>query len=178
MQRHICAPVKRRGKSAIETISRVYGNQAVVISVDPRRVYAASPDDVGHPVIRTDFPGPNGEEYCWYQCTIKGGREGRDVDAVTLAKVCETLGAGEILLNCIDRDGTNLGFDLELIHAVKGAVSIPVIASSGAGSVEHFLEVFTETEAESALAAGIFHRREVPISDVKSYLRDKVEIRG
>jgi glutamine amidotransferase/cyclase len=168
---------EKTGKSAIETISRVYGNQAVVISIDPRRVYAASPDDVKHPVIKTETPGPNGEAYCWYQCTIKGGREGRDVDAVTLARVCEKLGAGEILLNCIDRDGTNLGFDLELINAVKGAVSIPVIASSGAGSVEHFLEVFRETGAESALAAGIFHRREVPISDVKSYLKEKVAVR-
>ena len=60
-------------------------------------------------VIRTGAPGPAGEAYCWYQCTIKGGREGREVDAVTLAQVCEKLGAGEILLNCIDRDGTNLG---------------------------------------------------------------------
>jgi glutamine amidotransferase/cyclase len=87
------------------------------------------------------------------------------------------LGAGEILLNCIDRDGTNLGFDLELINAVSEAVSIPVIASSGAGNADHFYEVFTKTEAESALAAGIFHRREVPIGDVKKYLRDKVEVR-
>jgi glutamine amidotransferase/cyclase len=108
---------------------------------------------------------------------VKGGREGRDVDAVTLAQVCERLGAGEILLNCIDRDGTNLGFDIELINAVKGAVSIPVIASSGAGGAQHFHEVFTETEAESALAAGIFHRQEVPITRVKEYLRDKIEIR-
>ncbi|MBW2412656.1 MAG: imidazole glycerol phosphate synthase HisHF, partial [Deltaproteobacteria bacterium] len=115
--------------------------------------------------------------YCWYQCTIKGGREGRDLDAVTLARICEELGAGEILLNCIDRDGTNAGFDLELINAVHQAVSIPVIASSGAGCAEHFNEVFTATEAESALAAGIFHRREVPIDEVKQYLNGKVEIR-
>jgi glutamine amidotransferase/cyclase len=80
-------------------------------------------------------------------------------------------------LNCIDRDGTNLGFDLELINAVSKAVSIPVIASSGAGRVEHFLEVFTQTEAESALAAGIFHRREVPIDEVKKYLKGKIEVR-
>ena len=165
------------GKSAIETISRVYGNQAVVISIDPRRVYVQSPYDVDHLVISTRFPGPGGERYCWYQSTIKGGREGRDVDAVTLAKTCEKLGAGEILLNCIDRDGTNLGFDLELIDAVKNAVSIPVIASSGAGSVEHFHEVFTRTGAESALAAGIFHRGEVPIQTVKDYLKGKVDIR-
>jgi glutamine amidotransferase/cyclase len=168
---------RKTEQSAIEQISRVYGNQAVVISIDPRRVYVGSPDDVHHPVIATTHPGPNGEGYCWYQCTIKGGREGRDLDAVTLAYACEELGAGEILLNCIDRDGTRLGFDIELINAVKKVVSIPVIASSGAGCVEHFHEVFTATEAESALAAGIFHRREVPISEVKNYLKDKVEIR-
>lgn len=100
------------------------------------------------------------------------------MDAVTLARVCQQLGAGEILLNCIDRDGTNSGFDIELITAVKSAVTIPVIASSGAGAAAHFHEVFTRTEAESALAAGIFHRREVPIQAVKDYLRDKVEIRS
>ncbi|MFZ5572014.1 MAG: HisA/HisF-related TIM barrel protein, partial [Thermodesulfobacteriota bacterium] len=168
---------KATGHSAIEEISRVYGNQAVVISIDPRRVYVDSPDAVRHPVIRTAVSGPDGEKYCWYQCTIKGGREGRDVDAVTLARVCEQLGAGEILLNCIDRDGTNSGFDIELINAVSSAVSIPVIASSGAGCVEHFHEVFTRTGAESALAAGIFHRREVPIGAVKEFLEGKVEIR-
>ncbi len=168
---------KKTGKSSIEQISEVYGNQAVVISVDPRRVYVKSPDGINHQVIRTGIEGPNGEKYCWYQCTIKGGREGRDVDAITLAQVCEKLGAGEILLNCIDRDGTNLGFDIELINSVKSAVSIPVIASSGAGCAEHFYELFTETEAESALAAGIFHRKEVPIEEVKRYLYGKVEIR-
>ncbi|MEA1933324.1 MAG: imidazole glycerol phosphate synthase subunit HisF [Thermodesulfobacteriota bacterium] len=165
------------GKSSIEQISMVYGAQAVVISIDPRRVYVSSPDDVGHHVIETKIAGPDGERYCWYQCTIKGGREGRDLDAITLAEVCEKLGAGEILLNCIDKDGTNSGFDIELVNAVGNAVTIPVIASSGAGCAEHFYEVFAETDVESALAAGIFHRREVPISDVKSYLRDKVEIR-
>ena len=165
------------GRSAIEEIARVYGNQAVVISVDPRRIYVASPGATDHPVIETAVPGPNGERYCWYQCTVRGGREGRDLDAATLARVCEKLGAGEILLNCIDRDGTNSGFDIELINAVKGAVTIPVIASSGAGSAEHFREVFTQTRAESALAAGIFHRREVPIGAVKARLKETVEIR-
>ncbi|RUM33491.1 MAG: imidazole glycerol phosphate synthase HisHF [Desulfobulbus sp.] len=168
---------KATGMSSIEQIARVYGNQAVVISVDPRRVYVTSPDAVSHHVIETTVPGPQGEKYCWYQCTIKGGREGRNLDAVTLAHVCEQLGAGEILLNCIDRDGTNSGFDLELINAVKEAVTIPVIASSGAGSAEHFLEVFSKTDAEAALAAGIFHRREVPIGEVKNVLESQVEIR-
>ncbi len=165
------------GDSAIESISRVYGSQAVVISIDPRRVYVKSPADVRHVVLKTDRPGPSGESYCWYQCTVKGGREGRDLDAVTLARTCEKLGAGEILLNCIDRDGTGAGFDIELINAVKSAVSIPLIASSGAGSVEHFYEVFTRTAAEAALAAGIFHRREIPLTEVKKYLRGRAEIR-
>ena len=165
------------GNSAIETISKVYGSQAVVISIDPRRVYVASPDTVAHHVIETSQPGPDNERFCWFQCTVKGGREGRPVDAVTLARTCEKLGAGEILLNCIDRDGTNTGFDLELVNAVKNAVHIPVIASSGAGKAEHFLDVFSKTRAEAALAAGIFHRREVPVDAVKFFLRDKVEIR-
>lgn len=164
---------KKTGLSAIEQISKVYGNQAVVISIDPRRVYVNSPGDTNHPVVETSIPGPAGESFCWFQCTIKGGREGRDIDAATLARVCEELGAGEVLLNCIDRDGTNSGFDVELINTVRSAVSIPVIASSGAGCVEHFHEVFVETEAEAALAAGIFHRREVPIEGVKAYLDEK-----
>jgi glutamine amidotransferase/cyclase len=168
----------KTGNSAIEQISKVYGAQAVVISIDPRRVYVPSPGSTEHPVIETATPGPSGERYCWYQCTVRGGREGRNVDAVTLAKACETLGAGEILLNCIDRDGTNAGFDIELINWVTQAVTIPVIASSGAGCEDHFYEVFTETQAESALAAGIFHRREVPIGKVKAFLKGKVPIRG
>lgn len=168
---------KATGKSSIEQISRVYGNQAVVISIDPTKVTVESPDEVPHQVVETRTVGPNGRRYCWYQCTIKGGREGRDLDAITLAQVCEQLGAGEILLNSIDKDGSNTGFDIDLINAVKRSVSIPVIASSGAGCKEHFYQVFTETEAESALAAGIFHRQEVRIADVKDFLAGKVEIR-
>ncbi|MBC2704733.1 imidazole glycerol phosphate synthase subunit HisF [Desulfobacula sp.] len=170
---------KKSGKSSIEQISNVYGNQAVVISVDPKRVYVNSPDDAKkHHVIKTQFTGPNNEAYCWYQCTIQGGRVTRDLDAVALAKACQDLGAGEILLNCIDKDGTNSGFDLELINAVRTAVSIPVIASSGAGCEEHFAQVFKKTAAEAALAAGIFHRKEVPIQSVKDFLAKKnIEVR-
>ncbi len=160
------------GSSSIEQISHVYGAQAVVISVDPRRVYVNSPDDTAHQTIKTDYPGPGGEMYCWYQCTVKGGREGRDIDVIQLVTACEKLGAGEILLNCIDKDGTNSGFDIELINHVKSCATIPVIASSGAGSARHFEEVFTRTEAEAALAAGIFHRREVHIQDLKNELND------
>jgi len=163
---------KKSGNSSIEQIARVYGAQAVVISVDPRRVYVRTAEETSHHVIKTSIPGPADEEYCWYQCTVKGGREGRDLDAVQLASICELLGAGEILLNCIDKDGTNSGFDMELITMVKAAVSIPVIASSGAGSAAHFVDVFNKTDAEAALAAGIFHRKEVPIQEVKTALRD------
>ena len=168
---------KMTGNSSIEQISEVYGAQAVVISIDPKRIYVSTPNGIDHQVIETEIKGPKGEGYCWYQCTIKGGREGRHLDAITLAQVCEKLGAGEILLNCIDKDGTNSGYDIELVNAVKNAVTIPVIASSGAGCVEHFYDVFTKTRVESALAAGIFHRKEVPIAAVKDYLKDKVEIR-
>lgn len=85
--------------------------------------------------------GPKGERWCWYQSTVKGGREGRPIDAVRLARVCQELGAGEILLNCVDMDGQCNGYDLALVRAVRGAVTVPVIASSGAGAPQHFSEV-------------------------------------
>ncbi|KDD74647.1 hypothetical protein H632_c1160p1, partial [Helicosporidium sp. ATCC 50920] len=138
----------------------------------PRRVYVRRPEDTAHAAVKTARPGPNGEEYCWWQCTIKGGREGRDVDAVELAKIVQALGAGEIMLNCIDNDGEGKGFDLELVDVVASAVSIPVVASSGAGAPEHFSEVFEKTGAAAALAAGIFHRREVSIADVKKHMAE------
>lgn len=169
---------KKTGKSSIEQISIVYGAQAVVISVDPQRVYVRDPQDTAHTTIHTAFPGPGGERFCWYRCTVNGGREGRDIDVVQLVKTCQELGAGEILLNCIDKDGTNSGFDLELITLVKQSVSIPVIASSGAGNASHFVDVFEQTSADAALAAGIFHRKEVSIGEVKKVVRAAgIEIR-
>ncbi|KAK8566041.1 hypothetical protein V6N13_021116 [Hibiscus sabdariffa] len=168
----------KTGKSSLEQISKVYGNQAVVVSIDPRRVYVKGPNDVQFKTIRVTKPGPNGEEYAWYQCTVNGGREGRPIGAYELAKVVEELGAGEILLNCIDCDGQGKGFDIDLIKLVSDAVSIPVIASSGAGAVEHFSEVFMKTNASAALAAGIFHRKEVPIQSVKEHLlKEGIEVR-
>ena len=99
----------------------------MVISVDPKRVYVDSPADSPHRVLTLSTPGPGGEKYCWYQCTVKGGRETRDLDVHQLVTACEELGAGEILLNCIDKDGTNSGFDIDLVRDVKQAVTIPVI---------------------------------------------------
>ncbi|KAJ4969488.1 hypothetical protein NE237_016189 [Protea cynaroides] len=168
----------KAGKSSLEQISRVYGNQAVVVSIDPRRVYVKDPNEVEFMTIKVTIPGPNGEEFAWYQCTVNGGREGRPIGAYELAKAVEDLGAGEILLNCIDCDGQGRGFDIELIKLISDAVSIPVIASSGAGAVEHFSEVFTKTNASAALAAGIFHRKEVPIQSVKEHLsKEGIEVR-
>lgn len=156
----------------------MYGRQAVVVSVDPRRVYVASPDDAecvarGHVVIPTSKSGPAGERYCWYQCTVKGGREGRPLCAVKLVQAVEALGAGELLVNCVDNDGQKAGFDEELLGAICAAVRIPVIASSGAGVPEHFESVFKHTRCEAALAAGIFHRREVAIEEVKKHMAGK-----
>jgi glutamine amidotransferase/cyclase len=110
-----------------------------------------------------------GFESCWYQCTVKGGREGRDVNTLQLAQTCEKLGAGGILLNCIDKDGTDSGFDIELTNHIRDNITIPVIASSGAGCVEHFSEVFEKTNVEAALAAGIFHNKQVPIEAMKKH---------
>lgn len=143
------------GATAIEQIAAAYGNQSVVVSVDPKRVYVSSPSETTHHTIKTQFSSIVGEEYCWYQCTIKGGREGRDLDVRQLVTAVEAMGAGEILLNCIDRDGTNNGFDLELINDVKAATKIPVIASSGAGNPSHFEQVFQRTDTDAALGAGM-----------------------
>ncbi|KAF8848220.1 imidazole glycerol phosphate synthase HisHF [Acephala macrosclerotiorum] len=161
------------GNTAIEQISRAYGAQAVVVSVDPKRVYISKPSETKHNTITTKYPGPNGETACWYACTIKGGRETRDMDVVELVQAVEAMGAGEILLNCIDKDGTNSGFDLELIDQVKSAVKIPVIASSGAGVPAHFEEVFSKTRTDAALGAGMFHRGEYTVKNVKDFLAEK-----
>ena len=175
------------GKTAIETISEGYGSQAVVVSLDPKRVYVdasgpnwieAVPEAHRACVVEgskstTRTASEERDKAWWYQCTISGGRAVRDIDAVQLAKGVERLGAGEILLNSIDRDGTGKGFDLDLIRLVREAVSIPVVASSGAGSADDFVEVFRETGVEAGLAAGIFHRREVGIAEVKDKMRSK-----
>lgn len=161
------------GKTAIETISEAYGAQAVVVSIDPKRVYVSGPSATTHYTIPTSFPGPNGEGFCWYACTVKGGRETRDLDVIQLVTAVEAMGAGEILLNCIDKDGTNSGFDLELVRSVKNAVKIPVIASSGAGNADHFAEVLERTNVDAALGAGMFHRGEWTVKQVKEELQKK-----
>ena len=190
-EEYVAAGKKLSGKTAIETISGAYGNQAVVVSVDPKRVYVRSPGETSHHTIPTRRPGPSGESFCWYQCAVKGGRECRDFDVRQLVTAVQAMGAGEILLNCIDKDGSNSGFDLELISDVKAAITIPVIASSGAGNPTHFQEVFQYTATDAALGAGMvrhrqsqelinsqlivsqFHRGEYTVKDVKDFLSEK-----
>ncbi|KII93906.1 hypothetical protein PLICRDRAFT_132136 [Plicaturopsis crispa FD-325 SS-3] len=160
------------GKSAIETIAHAYGSQAVVVSIDPRRVYV---DDAYSGPRTAEIVSGKDEEAgkrWWYQCTVSGGRESRDLSVVELAQGVEALGAGEILLNSIDRDGSGRGFDLDLIRLVRQSVKVPLVASSGAGRAAHFVDVFAETGVEAALAAGIFHRGEVGIAEVKQALVD------
>lgn len=102
-----------------------------------------------------------------------GGRLDVGIDAIEWAKKVEALGAGEILLTSMDGDGTKAGYDLELTRAIADSVSIPVIASGGAGTLEHFKEALTEGGADAALAASLFHYKELEIKEVKEYLRNE-----
>ena len=102
-----------------------------------------------------------------------GGRLDVGIDAIEWAKKVEALGAGEILLTSMDGDGTKAGYDLELTRAMADSVSIPVIASGGAGTLEHFKEALTEGGADAALAASLFHYKELEIKEVKEYLRNE-----
>lgn len=166
------------GQTGIERISGAYGNQAVVVSIDPRRVYLEEGKPA--PPAHAWSVVSDGERSWWYACTIKGGRETRDVDVVQLARAVTRLGAGELLVNSIDADGQGKGFDRQLVDLVRRYTTVPVIASSGAGRPSHFTDIFTlkplqdgssqESSVEAALAAGIFHRKEVSIDQVKAEL--------
>ena len=127
-----------------------FGSQCVVLAIDARR-------------------RPEG----WYEVVTAGGRTPTGIDAVEWAKRGQELGAGEILLTSMDADGTKAGFDLEMTRAVTQAVSIPVIASGGCGSLEHFGEVFEDTNCDAALAASLFHFGELTVPQVKEYLRGR-----
>jgi cyclase len=126
-----------------------FGSQCIVVAIDAKR-----------------------SERGW-EVYIHGGRTPTGLDAVEWAKRVESLGAGEILLTSMDADGTKKGYDIELNRAVASAVSIPVIASGGAGTMEHFYEVFTKTNVDAALAASLFHFKEVSIPELKAYLKNK-----
>lgn len=133
----------------IREASRIFGSQCIVVAIDAKR-----------------------EGNSWKVYT-HGGRNRTELDAVEWARRVEELGAGEILLTSIDRDGTKLGYDIELTRTISESVSIPVIASGGAGSKEHLLEAIVNGKADAVLAASIFHFREISIVEVKEYLRDR-----
>jgi imidazole glycerol-phosphate synthase subunit HisF len=133
----------------ITTLARRYGSQAVLVAIDAKL---------------------DGDRFAVY---ARSGRNASGRDAVEWAREAESRGAGEILLTSIDRDGTKIGFDCPLTCAVSQAVSIPVIASGGAGSRDDFVEVFTAGRADAALAASIFHYAETSVSSLKQYLRER-----
>jgi cyclase len=113
--------------------------------------------------------GKSREDGTW-EVVVAGGRTRTGIDVVEWAKEGQRLGAGEILLTSMDADGTKAGFDLAMTRAVTDAVTIPVIASGGCGSLEHFAEVFRETDCDAALAASLFHFGELTVPQVKDYL--------
>lgn len=138
-----------RDPEIIREGARMFGSQCVVLSIDAKR--------------------SGGSWHAWRN----GGREDTGVDAVAWAARAAELGAGEILLNSIDRDGTKAGYDLDLLRAVAGAVAVPVIASGGAGSLGQVLAAVREGRADAVLLASMFHERKLTVGDVKSYLDGK-----
>ncbi len=138
-----------RNPSLIGEAAKLYGDQCVVLSVDVKRV--------------------NGE----FRVFAKGGREDTGMEAISWIKRCVDMGAGEVVVNSIDTDGVKKGFDLELLEAVCNVVSVPVIASGGAGCIEDFITLFnTLPKVDAGLAASIFHFGEVQIKDLKKVMAD------
>ncbi|OCA78712.1 imidazole glycerol phosphate synthase subunit HisF [Chryseobacterium contaminans] len=138
----------------ISELASEFGSQCIVVAIDTKKVGS------------TNF------------VHIKGGREATELDTLEWARRAEALGAGEILLTSMDGDGTKSGFDLNITKLVSERVTIPVIASGGAGSADDFIKVFNETRATGALAASIFHFNEIKIQDVKQQLKtQKIEVR-
>ncbi len=143
------AAIKR--PELISEAAKRYGSQCVVCAIDAKR--------------KADGTG--------WEVYLNGGRVNTGLDALQWAKKAEELGAGEILLTSMDADGTKAGYDLELTKAVSENASIPVIASGGAGTLEHFYDAFTCGKADAVLAASLFHFKEIEICDLKKYLQEK-----
>jgi cyclase len=140
----------------ISEASRKFGSQCIVVAIDAKKVTESESQKVRS-----------------WQVYINGGRTPTDLDAIEWAKRVASLGAGEILLTSMDYDGTKNGFDLPLTSDITKSVNIPVIASGGAGKLEHFYEVFEKTGADAALAASIFHYAQYSVTQVKEYLKEK-----
>lgn len=137
-----------KNPSLIAAAAKKYGNQCVVLSMDVKRADGR------------------------FVVYAKGGREKTELDAVEWARFGEKNGAGELVVNSIDTDGVKGGFDLEMLNEIIAAVNIPVVASGGAGSIGHFVELFKKTGADAGLGASVFHFREIAIRDLKRELRN------
>ncbi|QDV75813.1 imidazole glycerol phosphate synthase subunit HisF [Botrimarina mediterranea] len=143
----------------ITEVSRAFGACATVVNIDPKRV-------------RRDGGRGTGDEEFW-EVFVSGGRKPTGLEAVAWAQEVERLGAGEIVLTCMDADGTKDGYDLEITRAVAEAVRIPVVASGGAGKPEHLADAILEGKASAALAASIFHFGEYTIAETKRLMADR-----
>ncbi len=148
--------------SLIEQGAHAFGTQCIVVAIDVRRNMSDNPD--ASPVTLKDGTT------CWYEVVTYGGSRPTGIDAVSWAKEAEERGAGEILLTSMETDGTKDGFDIPITSRISDAVGIPVIASGGVGTLEHFYDGFVSGKADAALAASVFHYGELTVSDVKEYL--------
>ncbi len=145
--------------------AEAFGTQCMVCAIDVRR--NTTPNEKAIPVSL-----PDGST-CWYEVVIYGGSKPTGIDAVAWAKEAEERGAGEILLTSMETDGTKDGFDIPVTAAISDAVGIPVIASGGVGTLEHFYDGFTKGKADACLAASVFHYGEFTVKEVKDYLRGR-----
>ncbi|QLH05271.1 imidazole glycerol phosphate synthase subunit HisF [Nitrosopumilus oxyclinae] len=153
-----------KNPKVITELMELFGRQCVVIAVDAKRNYNI--DDLKNIFIEND-------KKFWFEVFIYGGKEGTGIDVIQWVKDAEKLGAGEILLTSIDKDGTKDGYDILLTKNVVDSVTIPVIASGGCGKPDDMIEVFKESNVDAALAASIFHYETHGVNGVKSYLKNK-----
>jgi len=156
------AAVKR--PELLAEISREFGSNRLVLAIDVKRVYVDSPDQATDKTLLKE-----GGRYFWFDVLINGGTKSTGMDAIQWAKQARALGIGELLPTSKDTDGTKAGYDLEITRLLKDATGLPVTASGGAGTLQHILEAFTIGKADAALAASIFHFREVTIKQAKEY---------
>jgi len=146
----------------IKESSKIFGAQCIVTAIDAKRVYIESPE-----VMRDKVILEMENKYCWWEVYIHGGRTPTGKDAILWGEEVTKLGSGEILLTSMDCDGTKNGYDIELTKAFSERLDVPIIASGGAGTPEHIIDVFKLGKADAALAASIFHYNEFPIKEVK-----------
>jgi cyclase len=163
-----------------------FGSQCIVVAIDAKRVYPDMSKATGEPWFNDqslkdvcldpsaiEFPIVDWNKKGMWAISTHGGRQMKLIDAVKWARKMEELGSGEIMLTSMDKDGTKDGYDIELTRAISEATTIPIIASGGAGTLEHLYEAFAFGKADAALAASIFHYREYTVRDAKEYLEKK-----